>query len=253
VSIENQVPLLRNLAALDGVLARLEAELEQERAKNAARRQQKTELSDRVAGLEAAVREMERTKSELTQELRQVAIQVDKAREKLTRVRNEKEANAATRELEELRRIHREREKEIEKLSGLIEEARADVEKATTARDTVLAELGETAEAEKTKIEALEEEIRERQKEREQSVQGIDRQTLRRYDAVRARRGSGLAEVVEGTCVACHIAVSPMLFQQITRQQEFHACPSCHRILYYLPNRSKEAPSSAAKGQAEEA
>lgn len=253
MSIENQVLLLKKLAAVDGVLARLGADLEQERAKTAARRQQKLELSDRVTGLEAAVREMERTKNELMQELRQVAIQVDKSREKLTRCRNEKEANAATREVEELRRIHREREKEIEKLSGLIDEARADVDKATTARDSVLADLGETTEAAKTRMAELEEEIQGHQKEREEGLVGIDRQTLRRYDAVRVRRGSGLAEVVGGNCAACHIAVSPMLFQQIARQQEFFACPSCHRILFYLPEGAKGAPPPATIGDAEEA
>jgi uncharacterized protein len=235
VSIDNQVRLLRNLAAIDAVLLRLSAELALERGKMDARREKKAELSGRAQAIEGSIAEMERTRSELHHELRQVALQVDKAREKLTRCRNEKEANAATRELEELRRIHKEREKEIEKLVGLIGDARTDAGKATEARDTLLAELGETMDAAKTRVAELEEEVGQKSTARKDAIVGLEAPLLRRYEAVRSKRGSGLSEVVDGTCVACHIAVSPMLFQQIMRQQELFACPSCHRLLFCLP------------------
>jgi predicted nucleic acid-binding Zn-ribbon protein len=29
------------------------------------------------------------------------------------------------------------------------------------------------------------------------------------------------------------MAVPPMMFQKLRRQEAFEACPSCHRILYY--------------------
>jgi uncharacterized protein len=241
VSIENQVRLLKHLAAIDAVLTRLHGELSQERGKMDARREKKAELSGRVEAIDGSIREMDRTRSELNQELRQVALQVDKAREKLTRCRNEREANAATRELEELRRIYREREKEIEKLMGLIDDARGDQTKAVEARDTLLAELGETLDATKTKVAELEEDTESRAVERKAATEGIDATILRRYEAVRGRRGTGISEVVNGTCVACHIAVSPMLFQQIMRQQELFSCPNCHRILYCLPPSSGSA------------
>ena len=238
MSIEKQVLLLKNLAAIDAVFTRLQGELAQERGKMDARREKKAELSGRVEAIEGAIREMDRTRSELNQELRQVALQVDKAREKLTRVRNEREANAATRETEELRRIYREREKEIEKLMGLIDDARGDATKAIEARDALLAELGETLDATKTRVAELEEETQGRAAERKDATVDVDAGILRRYEAVRSRRGTGLSEVVHGTCVACHIAVSPMLFQQIMRQQELFSCPNCHRILFCLPPSS---------------
>jgi uncharacterized protein len=250
VSIEKQVRLLKNLAALDAVLLRLGGELSDERGKMDARREKKAELSGRVEAIESAVQEMERTRNELHHELRQVAAQVDKAREKLTRCRNEKEANAATREVEELRRIHKEREKEIEKLVGLIGDARGDAEKAVEARDALLAELGETMDAAKTRVAELEEEVGQKAAERTEATAGVDVSILRKYEAVRGRRGSGLSEVIKGTCEACHISVSPMLFQQIMRQQELFACPSCHRLLFSAPTSADgERRSKAEDGE----
>jgi uncharacterized protein len=243
VSIEKQVRLLKKLAALDAVLLRLGGKME-------ARREKKAELSGRVEAIESAILEMERTRNELHHELRQVATQVDKAREKLTRCRNEKEANAATREIEELRRIHKEREKEIEKLVGLIADARSDADKAILARDALLAELGETMDAAKTRVAELEEDVGQRAVERTEATSGVDVTILRRYEAVRGRRGSGLSEVVNGTCEACHISVSPMLFQQIMRQQELFTCPSCHRLLFSLPKAAEgERRAKAEDGE----
>jgi uncharacterized protein len=244
VSISQQIVILKSLSQIDATLSRLQADLAAERTKNEGRLSRKAELTSRTQSIEWAVKEMEKTRQELVLELRQVATQVDKAREKLTRCRNEKEANAATRELEELRRIHREREKEIEKLDGLIADGRADVAKAASERDAVLAELGETADAAKTRLKELEDEIALALAEREKRAVGADKQILRRYDAVRSKRGSGLSEILNGTCVACHISISPMLYQQIMRQQELHACPSCHRILYFLPASAADGPAT---------
>jgi uncharacterized protein len=248
VSIDNQVRLLKKLAAIDAVLSRLGAELALERGKMDARREKKTELSGRVQAIEGTIAEMERTRGELHHELRQVALQVDKAREKLTRCRNEKEANAATRELEELRRIHKEREKELEKLVGLIADGRADATKAVESRDALLAELGETMDAAKTRVAELEEEVGQKSAERKDATTGVESMILRKYEAVRSKRGSGLSEVVEGTCVACHIAVSPMLFQQIMRRQELFACPSCHRLLFCAP-LGGDSPGKSEDGE----
>ena len=64
------------------------------------------ELEGRIAASRASVEQMERTRGELIQEARQISVQMERSREKLSRCRTEREANAAQREIEELRKIY---------------------------------------------------------------------------------------------------------------------------------------------------
>jgi predicted nucleic acid-binding Zn-ribbon protein len=66
--------------------------------------------------------------------------------------------------------------------------------------------------------------------------------TLRRYEQVRKRKGSAIAKTIDGTCLACHMRLPPMLFQKLLRGEVFEQCPSCARILYY------EAPTAPPAG-----
>jgi hypothetical protein len=191
--------------------------------------------------------------------MRQTSLQVDRSREKFMRCRNEREANAVQREQEELRRVFRERDHETQKLAGLIDAARGDLEAATKERDDITAELDATRGDATTKIRRLEAELSGERAQREQAISGTDKSLLRRYEAVRQRRGSGLADVKDGTCVACHISLPPMLHQRILHQAELFQCPSCQRIL--VPpglSLSKEEPEeepaeTAAEGAEDEA
>jgi hypothetical protein len=149
----------------------------------------------------------------------------------MMRCRNEREANAVQRELEELRRVFREREHETGKLAGLIDAARSDLETAKEERDAIASELDATQGEATTKIRSLEAAIGERQTERRQASEAVDKVLFRRYEAVRQRRGSGLANAKDGMCVACHIALPPMLYQKILHETELFQCPSCQRIL----------------------
>src|SRR5262249_30715126 len=94
---------------------------------------------------------MERTRNELQTELRQMTQQIEKSRDKLNRSRNERESNAAQRELEELRKLVRDREEEIERLQSAADGAKAAIAEAETkhgevARTLAGAEAGSASE-----------------------------------------------------------------------------------------------------------
>jgi predicted nucleic acid-binding Zn-ribbon protein len=77
---------------------------------------------------------------------------------------------------------------------------------------------------------------------REQAVARLPVVLYRRYQSVSTRRPMAIARTTDGTCLGCHIAVPPMMFQKMRRQEEFEQCPNCRRILYYMP------PEAAADG-----
>ena len=101
--------------------------------------------------------------------------------------------------------------------------------------------------AEKTEVEAEKQKARERtavdegasqelQTERAAIAAQTGRAAIDRYERVRkARKGIGVAEVVDGRCSACNLALRLQLFQELKRGDEIMACESCLRILYYNP------------------
>jgi len=232
VSIQASFAILQTLQVVDQRIAKLEAELGTERARISDKAERHAALLSRIAKIDAIVIAMEGTRNELNQELRQNLIQVDKAREKMTRCRNEREANAAQREVEEVRRLSRERELEIQKLAGLIADARADVKTLETERDEVSGQIDETEGLAVQRVRELEINLNEQNTRRDRALDQLPTTVQSRYRAVHAKRGSGTGAVIDASCAACHISLSPMLFQELMRMQEFFQCANCHRLLY---------------------
>ena len=52
----------------------------------------------------------------------------------------------------------------------------------------------------------------------------------------RARKGLAIvAATRDGLCSACHVRLRPQAFQDVRRNDQIIQCPSCNRILYYIP------------------
>jgi uncharacterized protein len=242
LSLRDQIVSLEALAAIDAELRRLEDQLTEERATRANLKGELRKLDEKLVTDRAALTEMEKTRNELTTEVRQMTTQIERSREKLSRSRNERESNAAQRELEELRKLQRDREDEINKLSTLIEAAKKTIEETETQQKKIADELG-GRESDISK--ALAEAVQERDAklvERGKLVTSVQPMTLRRYEQVRKRKGNAIAKTIDGTCLSCHMRLPPMLFQKLMRGDAFEQCPSCARILYY------EAPADEQQG-----
>lgn len=246
MTIQAQIEVLERLATVDAALHGLREELQSERQELSTKKAHLRELDEKLARDRGSVDEMERMRGDLVGELRQMSVQVEKSREKLSRCRTEREANAAQRELEELRKLYRDREIEIEKLVGLVEQARIDIAKTETEHEALTSELGEQEGPLVVRLREVEKQITQHETARKELVQSVPPALYRKYELVRKRRGTALAYTVEGTCSACHIALPPMLFQQVRRGLEFAQCPSCHRILYFREVETLQADSQSS-------
>ncbi|MCH2110463.1 MAG: C4-type zinc ribbon domain-containing protein [Polyangiaceae bacterium] len=235
MSFESQIETLKSLTLLDGRIVDLKATLEVERAGIDEKSQRHAALAIRSDKLEAKIAEMESTKGDLIGEQRQLGAQVEKSREKLARVRNEKEANAVQRELEELRRLSRERESEVQQLAGFIEEARGDLTKVVVERDEAAQQVGDTESEAVTKVRALETEFHDITRKRDEALSGLGGVLRRRYETIVKIRGTAVSSAAQGRCKACHIELPPMMFQKLMQRRELDYCPNCHRILYFEP------------------
>lgn len=97
----------------------------------------------------------------------------------------------------------------------------------------LLPQLEQLAEAERQRVAAVDRRIEELKAKRDAIAAGIDATLLKQYDQVRrARRGVGLAEVVDNaTCSGCNVRLPIHVVQKVRRGQGVTRCPSCGRIL----------------------
>jgi predicted nucleic acid-binding Zn-ribbon protein len=103
--------------------------------------------------------------------------------------------------------------------------------------------------AEKAQVETEKTQARERtavdrkasqelQEERAGIVKSISPQVYQRYERVRPnRKGIAVAEVVDGRCTICQIALRLQYYQDLKHGDAILSCESCQRILYYNPPR----------------
>jgi hypothetical protein len=90
--------------------------------------------------------------------------------------------------------------------------------------------------------------------ERETLRQGIDAESLVRYDRLSGSRGTGLARADNQQCTGCRMGVRPQTWNQL-REGELLACDSCGRLLYWDPAMAPPPPppkpdSAANSGRA---
>ncbi|MGC4089566.1 MAG: C4-type zinc ribbon domain-containing protein [Polyangiaceae bacterium] len=240
MTIQAQIEVLEALAAVDAELKELNDALTLERDGLRSKQTQLSSLEERFERSRKSVEDMERMRNDLLGELRQMGTQVERSREKLSRCRTEREANAAQRELEELRKLYRDREQESEKLESLIAQARDENGQLSTDRQKLSADLGASEGDVVGRLETSEKSLAEKLSARAALVERVPAQLYRRYELVRKRKGSAIAHTSSGTCSACHMQLQPMLFQKLLRSDEFSQCPSCNRILYFRPAKPGE-------------
>jgi len=250
VTILVDIESLESLGNIDAELKSLSDQLQVKRTELEAKREKLGQLAERLARGRGSVAEMERTRSELSQEVRQMTLQLDRSREKLPRCRNEKEIQVVQREIEELRKLIRDREVESGKLGELADQARVETEQVAAEHAALQSELSGSSDSVEGEIAELDARINGMQGSRAAAVSKLKPQLYRRYETIRVRRGSGVARVLpgnggtDGICGACRVMLSPSAYQQLRRLQELAQCPSCNRILYYKPE--PQEPAAAA-------
>jgi uncharacterized protein len=76
----------------------------------------------------------------------------------------------------------------------------------------------------------------------------ISEDSLRHYDRVIKQRGSAIAEVRDGICLACRVTVRPQVYNEVLSGEHIRYCDSCGRILWHDPSKdaAPEPPKAAA-------
>jgi len=231
--LRDQLKQLEELQTHDAKIQELEQSLKAIPAKLAATEQDLARVEALLAAEGASLKETERYYAEQKGLVTDDEVQVAGAKHKLTQAKNSKEYMAAQREIEQRRESLVSREAEISKLVEAVEakkkvlaERAADVQglKDSIAKD------GEAARARMAEIEVN---IGELRVERDKLAVAVKPDVLKRYGAIRMRRGLAVVAVKNGTCQGCNMNIPPQLFNILQRGSSLETCPNCNRIIYW--------------------
>ena len=176
--------------------------------------------------------DLEISKKEL--EISDLSGKIDKLKDQLFLVTNNKQYDALMAEIDHLKEKRASFENE---LIELMEEKELTVE-LINSKESELQSLSKDLTIRREKLQSVIEESAEEkntlQKQRNQNIKDIDKNTLKVYDRVIEHRG-GLAVVpLEGSaCGGCGAHIPPQTVSEVRANSAVHTCGVCGRFLYH--------------------
>ena len=214
-------------------LARLPKEI-QEIARNlVTTRREIGEAKERIEELEKEMRAKER---DLNTEQEKIKL----SERRLLNIKNQKEYNALSRQVKLGKRVVGEIEEAVLEFMGESEGLKKTLERKEQEYAGFEKGLEEKKAEEQRMGEEAKKDLASLNEEKERISQAVEREYLKRYETVKKALGSALAELENGSCGACHMAIPPQLGIRVLKQEELILCPSCHRILFVRPENVPE-------------
>ena len=163
-------------------------------------------------------------------------------RMRLNRVRNEKELQALRREIEVGKEANQQSEEELLRIFESLDALNATAKEAEDLLHALEAEAAEKVARRQTRMSGLKTELGTQREARARMAATLDSGLRQKYEQIFERRGgTAVVEVRNGTCLGCHMHLPPQFFNELQRTRDVRLCPSCHRILFWRPERLDQA------------
>jgi len=162
---------------------------------------------------------------------------------RLTLVRNDKELQALTHEIESLKETNQRLESELLTSMEGGDSRTARIKELTEALAKGRTDLTAAEKEIAAEVEELKSSIGKTRKAREKIAENVDANLLARYQMIFSRRaGVAVAVAKGGTCQGCRMRLPPQLYNEIQKHLQIHFCPNCQRVLYYEEPAEKPTP-----------
>lgn len=189
-------------------------------------------LLDQRTALENAMRTAFVQRDNADGEILTLREKAEKYKTQQYQVRNNREYDALTKEMDTAQDTITRLEKEMEILEGKATLARGDIEVITAQavelaallaeKRAALAEVSKTTEAEELKY----------RHERDKIVHKIAKPDLTQYERIRkAKKGKAVVPVKKGACGGCFARVPPQKLLELRQNSKLYMCEHCGRII----------------------
>lgn len=233
MSVREQLVALAKLGRIDSSTFELDRELREIPKEVDQLRESVALLEGLLAKERNELQQAQQLGEQQGETLREANDALSRAKQKAAKAKNAREAEAVERELDTNRRSIKDREAERDKLTAAI----AQVSSSLAQHESEFSGLKEMLATKSAEAEARIAELEAKRKEalhgRDDLAALIPRDIVSRYDAIRGRRLTGVAEVRDGICQGCRMAVRPMQYIVIQREEGVERCANCQRFLYW--------------------
>jgi hypothetical protein len=196
-------------------------------------------LEERLAAVQEQVRQLESTMKEMfaardsaDSHIIGLKERVEKYKAQQYAVRNNREYDALTREMDAAVETIARLEREMESSEGKAIAARTDLETSRAQITEVEALLVEKRSALAEISKTTEEEERQFRHQREKAVRHLAASQLAAYERIRkAKRGKAVVRIVRGACGGCFNKVPPQKLLELRQNAKMFTCERCGRIL----------------------
>ena len=188
---------------------------------------------------------------EKTHRQTQAALQLNNDRlsrsnQKLEGVHNSQEFQAATKEIEQLKKLNLTLDEQNKKSGTEIEAMTKEIDSLGEKVQAAQKDLDQQSQVLNGQDHQFKTDITALTAQRTQYSVNVESRILSQYDRVRgARNGLGIVPAVGGRCKGCNMMLPPQLFNEVQRGSQLHSCPSCHRLLF-VPNQSGQTAGDQA-------
>ncbi len=206
------------------------------------------ELQSQIDAIRAQVEEKTETKDEAVKkrnfndsEIVRLSENLKKFKAQLYKVRNNKEYDALTKEIDHAEEMIKNLENENQDLQNLAEKMKFEIEEISpqlmklkeelTEKETELKQIIKANEREEVKLKALRDEVAAK-------VRKADYNTYIRIR--KALRGKAVATISRSACSGCQNIVPPQRQLEVKSNKRIYTCESCGRMLV-SPDVAKEA------------
>jgi len=185
--------------------------------------------------------EEKRKIDELEKERKKQEIEFDMENEKIKRsqlrlldVKTNKEYQAFLKEIEWAKEVNSQREEEIIKILDEIDQLKKNYESLNQMAEREREEIEEEIGKVEDHMILVDKDIAQCQKAREEIINELDPQHLKRYTILKEKRdGIAIVLVKNEACQGCYVNIPPQMYNEVQKNMDVILCPNCHRILYW--------------------
>lgn len=238
--MRQQIALLEQLQDVDLKILEIENDLKKIPEDLAQVKVQMEELYERIERDRTTLEEAEKWRVEHDRAIEMQQELLAKSKSKLATARNEREANAAQREIDTIRRALSEREEEAIHIMEVVEQTRESISQKEEMYEKLKDAFHGMERESKKKLEQMAKQKEQLRDERREIAEKVDARHIDMYEKTRKRRPNAVVKAERGTCTGCHMMLPPQVYNLLQRQDRVMQCPSCFRIVYYDESAGEE-------------
>ena len=192
---------------------------------------QLTEIDSQIAGFESELATVRKERSEGNLELQELRSRTLELNERLRNVRNNKEYDATTTEIESTEQRTQDLTSAMAGLDHREAEAMRGRQSLAKTREELSKTLDDKSETLETIMTSSSDEVNEYRVQKEEALKEIPEDLLERYRHVRTAHQDAVVKVRKGACAGCYRAVTPQTLIELRRNEQIFYCEHCGRLL----------------------